>query len=99
LGARPVDYRSPHPISVDAFNRQWTLDAFPRQMRIQIVPDTARPIVLDKDGLLVILTHQLEQGHVTYALPSIETTIASTAGDRTARDRWQEWYAGMLDGN
>jgi hypothetical protein len=96
LGARPVDYRASRPATVDAFGETWTMDVYPRDMRVELVPDEATVLAQDQDGLPVLLSHEAGQGRVVYALPVVEAASAEVAGDRQARTRWLRWYAGML---
>ena len=96
LGARPVDYRADRPATVELFGNVWTLDTFPRSMRVELVPDGATTLAADQDGLPTVLAHRAGQGKVIYALPVVESSIADDASDREARSRWQRWYAGML---
>jgi hypothetical protein len=96
FGARPIDYRTPRPATVHAFGEEWTLDTFPRDMRVEVVPDAAEVLVGDQDGLPVMLRNTVGQGQVLCALPIVEAA-ADHAGDREARDRWQRWYAGALE--
>ena len=96
LGARPVDYRANRPATIELFGDRWTLDAYPRNMRRELVPDRATTLAADQDGLPTVLTHHVGQGKVVYALPVVESSIANVADDRDARSRWQRWYRGML---
>jgi hypothetical protein len=96
LGARPVDYRAPRPASVDAFGETWTLGLYPRDMRVELVPDQASVLARDQDGLPMLLSHAAGRGQVVYALPIVEASAAEVAGDRQARGRWQRWYKEML---
>ena len=96
LGARPVDYRAPRPATVEAFGETWALGAYPRDMRVELVPDDATVLACDQDGLPVVLTRQVDRGQVTYALPIVDASAAEVADNRQARSRWQHWYAAML---
>ena len=96
LGAKPVDYRAPRPARVDAWGDDWVLGAYPRGMRVEVVPETASVLARDQDGLPVILDNEAGQGRVVYVLPIVEASIAEVSADREARDRWQAWYAGIL---
>ena len=95
LGANPVDYRAVRAARVDLGGDTWLLGAFPRDMRVELDPDGARVLARDQDGLPVVLTHAVGKGRVTYALPVVEASAAE-AVDRPARDRWQRWYASVL---
>ncbi|MCY3021811.1 MAG: beta-mannanase [Planctomycetota bacterium] len=95
LGARPVDYRSPRAVEVQAFGARWPLAAFPRNMRVELEPATARVVSRDGDGLPVVLVHRVERGSVAYALPMVEN-VPAAADRRDERDRWTAWLAGML---
>jgi hypothetical protein len=97
LGAKPVDYRAARPVTVGAFGDTWRMGTYPRQMRVELVPDEATVVARDQDGLPVVLTHQVERGQVSYALPVVEAAAADVADDRQARSRWKRWYAGMLE--
>jgi hypothetical protein len=97
LGARPVDYRAPRPACVDAWGRDWVLNTYPRDMRVEVVPDTAAVLARDQDGLPVVLSSEAGQGQVVYALPIAEASVAQISTDRVARDRWQQWYASILE--
>jgi hypothetical protein len=97
FGARPVDYRTPQSATVDAFGEEWTLGAYPRDMRVEIEPDGTTVLASDQDGLPVVLSNAVDQGRVVYALPIVEAAAAEVAQDREARDRWQRWYAGVLE--
>ena len=96
LGARPVDYRADRPATIELFGDRWTLDAYPHNMRAELIPDRATTLAADQDGLPTVLTHHVGLGKVVYALPVVESSIASVADDRDARSRWQRWYRGML---
>lgn len=96
LGARPVDYRAPHPAAVEVFGERWVLPSYPHDMRVEIVPAGAEVLAYDEDGLPVVLAHRAKKGRVVYALPQVEAPIAEAATDRAARDRWIRWYEGML---
>ena len=96
LGAKPVDYRAVRAAQVDLGGDTWLLGAFPRDMRVELDPDGARVLARDQDGLPVVLTHAVGKGRVTYALPVVEASAAE-AVDRPARDRWQRWYASVLE--
>jgi hypothetical protein len=97
FGARPVDYRAPRPATVDAFGERWTLHTYPRDMRVEVAPDSATVLASDQDGLPVVLSNAVGQGRVLCALPIVEAAAADHATDRQARDRWQQWYAGVLE--
>lgn len=97
LGARPVDYRALHPAHIHAFGATWTLDHYPRDMRVEIVPDDATVLARDQDGLPVLLTHQAGEGRVTFALPIVEASVADVASERHQRNRWQMWYSALLE--
>ena len=97
FGARPVDYRASRPATVSAFGEGWTLGAYPRNMRVEIVPDGAIVLASDQDGMPAVLSNMVDQGRVVYALPIVEAAAAEVAQDREARDRWQRWYAGVLE--
>jgi hypothetical protein len=100
LGAVPVDYRATRPkrsdAHVDVFGQTWALETYPRTMRVQVVPESATVLARDQDQLPVLLTNQAGQGTVVYALPVVEESIACVSGDRAERDRWQQWYGGIL---
>ena len=96
LGARPIDHRAARPATVEAFGEKWSIGAYPRDMRVELTPDQATVLVRDQDSLPVILTHQVERGRVTYALPLVDASAAEVADDRQARSRWKRWYGGML---
>ncbi|MBN1584187.1 MAG: cellulase family glycosylhydrolase [Anaerolineae bacterium] len=96
LGARPVDYRATCPVQVHAFGEQWTLDSWPRNMHVELVPDSAAVLATDQNHLPVLLSNQVGKGRVTYALPIIEESIAGVSDAPSLRDRWQRWYAGIL---
>lgn len=96
LGGKPVDYRAPRPVQVNAFGQTWALDTYPRHMRVEVVPDGAAVLASDEDGLPVALVNRVGSGMVKYALPIVEESIAALAADRLARDRWIKWYEGML---
>jgi hypothetical protein len=96
LGARPLDYRSPRGIEVGAFGERWSLPAFPRDMRVEVEPLTARVVARDGDNLPVVLANRVDRGSVAYALPLVENAPAAVADRRDERDRWMAWFAGML---
>ena len=75
----------------------WTLDAYPKQMRVEVVPDAAEVVARDQDGHPVVLKHRYGEGQVVYALPVVEASMAEVADDRRARTRWQKWYEGVLE--
>ena len=91
FGARPVDYRASRAATVDAFGETWKMGVYPRDMRVELVPDGAAVLAQDQEGLPVLLSHEAGQGRVVYALPVVEA-----AADRQARNRWLRWYAGMV---
>lgn len=96
LGAKPVDYYSPCPIQVHAFGKEWHFDRFPRSIQVEVEPTTASVLGRDNKGRPVVLTNQVGQGRVTYALPCVEEAIAAVSGDRELRQAWQDWYEGMF---
>jgi hypothetical protein len=97
LGARPVDYRPARPVEVTAFGDAWTFAGYPRGIRVEVVPETATIIARDEQHLPLVLTNRVGQGVINYALPLVEEAIASVAGDRGLRDRWQAWYRHMME--
>jgi hypothetical protein len=96
LGARPVDYRATRPATIEAFGEKWRIGAYPRGMRVELVPDETTVLARDQDGLPGVLTHLVERGQVTYALPLVDASAAEVAEDWQARSRWKRWYAEML---
>ena len=97
LGAVPLDYRSPSQITTRAFGQDWTFSDFPRGIRVEAAPLTARVLARDELGAPVLLANKVGRGEVIYALPCVDETIARVAENRQARDRWLPWYLGMLD--
>jgi hypothetical protein len=97
LGAKPVDYRASHPARFEAFGKEWTMGAYPRHMRVELVAEKAVVLTRDQDGLPMLLSHSAGQGRIVYALPIVEASAAEVSDDRQARDRWMHWYAGILD--
>jgi hypothetical protein len=97
IGAKPVDYRGARPIEINAFGQAWHCASFPRNLRLEVEPDTATVMARDTDGLPVLLRRRLGPGTVITGLPMVDETIASVATDRAARDRWLACYRGMLE--
>jgi hypothetical protein len=95
-GARPVDYRAPGRFGIRLSGRDWSVEHYPRDMRVQVVPDTATVVAADQRGLPVVLSNRLGQGRVVSVLGLVEESIAAIATDREARDAWAAWYAGLL---
>jgi hypothetical protein len=96
IGARPVDYRAIRPARFEAFGAAWSLDAHPKEMRVEVVPDAAAVVARDQDDHPVLLENDVGQGKVICALPNVEASMAEVASDRQARPYWQRWYEGML---
>jgi hypothetical protein len=96
LGAKPVDYYSPHPIQVQAFGKEWRFDRFPRSIQVEVELTTARVTARDDKNRPVVFTNRVGAGQVTSALPCVEAAIAAVSGDRALRQAWQVWYEGML---
>jgi hypothetical protein len=48
------------------------------------------------DGQPVILENGLGKGRAVTVLPLAEEGMLAVAADRVARDRWQDWFAGLL---
>ena len=96
LGARPVDFRAGRPVNVECFGQRWTLSHFPENMRLEITPDAASVLARDEQQLPTVLTNRVGQGTVTWTTAQVDESIASVATDRAARDRWMQWYGGLL---
>jgi hypothetical protein len=96
LGAKPVDYRAVHPVKLHAFDEQWTFSSWPRDMRVELVPQEATVLAVDQDSLPLLLANKVGRGSVTYALPIVEEGIAGVSDTLDERSRWQRWYAGVL---
>jgi hypothetical protein len=97
LGAQAVDFRSLKTGTVRFAGQSWPLRHYPRNMRLQVSPQTAQVLATDTQGLPVVLRHRLGQGSVIVALPLIEQSIAAVSADRQQRDRWTAWYEAMLN--
>ncbi len=97
LGAVPVNYLSPRPVTVSAFGDQWTFADFPRGIRLEVAPRTARVLASDAQGAPILLANRVDAGQVIYSLPCVEEAVARHSGDRQARDRWLGWYKGVLN--
>jgi hypothetical protein len=96
LGAKPVDYRLGGPTKIQVGPDTWEFTHYPRQTHVELMPETARFIVRDLEGLPVLLSNHLGQGRVICVLPRVEETIARGGFGRIRRDRWQNWYAQIL---
>lgn len=97
LGAVPVDYRAHLPVSIDFGGRFCTFATFPRGLRAEVETTSAVVVARDQDGVAVVLKHKLEAGSVVCALPLVEDSIISIAGQRAARDEWKSWYQAALE--
>lgn len=96
LGAAPVDYRSARAAQAMLYGQTWTLEHYPRGMRLQVTPGEATVVAEDDRGLPIVLQNRVGVGTVLYALPLVEQSIVPLADDPLARDRWVAWYRGAL---
>ena len=96
LGAKPVDYRLAGPTKIEVGPDTWEFTHFPRQTHVEVIPETAKVLARNERGLPVLLVNPLGQGRVICVLPHVEETIARSGLGRIQRDRWQNWYAQIL---
>lgn len=96
IGAKPVDIRHPKPLSIHAFGHDWHVKHHPSDGRTAARPTTAKVIAASTEGSPEILSNVHGRGKVVAVLPLAEETIAGLAGDREARDRWIQWYEGLV---
>jgi len=98
IGAAPADFRAALPFNVVAFGATWTFTEFMEQSHVEYQTTTATVIAKDdKTGLPVIFRNIVGKGVVVTAAGAlVEDTIVQVAQERVARDKWQQWYAGML---
>jgi len=97
IGAQPVDIRFAKPVTVRAFGEDWTIRHHPAEGRTAAQLLAAKPLALGDDGEAEILLNDCGKGRVVTILPLAEETIAHTAHDLPARNRWRNWYAGLLN--
>jgi len=60
------------------------------------MPTTAN-VVASWQERPMILQNSLGRGRVVSAIPQIEQMIATFSAERVERDRWTQWYRGMLE--
>ncbi len=96
LGAKPIDYRAPAAATINLFGRQWTLGHHPRNQVTEVRPDDAEVLAHDQRGIPMVLRRTLDKGTVVYTIPKVEDQITARSSDRSERDRWTDWFSGML---
>jgi hypothetical protein len=96
LGARVVDYRPPEVMKIHWAKQDWEFTSFPRNLRAEVRPDGAEILARDAADRPVLLLHQLGKGRVVACLAAVEAGIARFSQDRSARDRWIDFYKAAL---
>ena len=96
IGAQPVNIRLAKAVTVECFGSQWVLANHPSGGRASAQPTTAKVLAMSDDGEPAVMVNSLGDGKVLSVLPVPEETILSLTADLAARDRWADWYAGML---
>jgi len=96
IGADPVDVRSTRPVTVRCFEQEWTFADYPQNARLEAAPTAAEVVAADSAGIPVVLRNRVGGGVVVCTLPLVEEAIARVADLREQRDRWLEWYKGVL---
>ncbi len=97
VGASPADLCAPRADGVAAFGSSWDFHDFPRHTFLNVLPAQAKVVAADQRGHPVLLHHALGRGQVAACLPQPDDTFAARSDDRSNRERWTRWYAGMLD--
>jgi hypothetical protein len=96
LGAEPLDFRAPHPRQIDWLGTNWNFTLFPREIFLKVRLTNAHPLASDDRGDPFLFRHSLGQGCVVTCLADVDREFAATSNRREGRDRWTQWYRGML---
>ncbi len=95
-GAKPLQYRSSRPVTIELAGKTWGLDVFPRGLRMEVQAENAEVLASDERGLPVVFKNHLGKGQVVVTLPQVEGTIAKVSADPLARDAWMDFYRTIL---
>ncbi len=97
IGADMADLRTGRSLLADVFGENWEFTAW--HDGTWVVPEATTATVLAHDseqGTPLVLHNRLGCGSVVCTMPLIEDGILAIAENRAARDRWAQWYDGVL---
>ncbi len=96
-GATPVDMRLPHMVDVELFGRTWHIDtASACHSRTIARATTAKVVASTPDGTPVVFAQKHGKGACVTTTVSAESAIINLGPNRSERDIWRDWYAGVF---
>ena len=94
-GFAATDFRLPGTFALECNGQSWSLDQFPHGTRVDVELRGGES-AYSADGTPLGILHRLGKGAVLSFLPDVEGCAMRDLRDLTLRDRWSDWYGGMI---